>query len=130
MAALIPKAEYTPHFLCDLCRTRRRWSVKDRNVKRTRLFCEEHVPPVDTPRMTRYQYFGALRQRKHNDPQRGDTIKTSVGGKSVYGTHEGSSQDYGCVRIKWHCGKVEKNFPCHLVSKITPLEALALVMCD
>ena len=112
------------------------WEVHHKNVC-TSNYCEQHVPPLGTPRAGGYAYRGLLRDYDESeDPKVGDAVQATIGGAKSYGEVSGfttsrfrdrKTDDYAIVgiRVKWR-GWKELSLPVFLVKHADPLIALAL----
>jgi hypothetical protein len=107
------------------CRETVEWSAYNRKTKKRYYFCEEHVPPLGTPRISKYDYFGAIRHCQEEDFEEGDRVQILVGGKVSRGTIKCYDHERAGWTIEWDAWLTESGFPSHKLGEINPLEQLA-----
>lgn len=112
----------------DNCDSERYWVIKIKKCGH-RPFCERHVPPVDTPGVSRYAYYGPSKTQNPNDWFcGGERIYTNIGGKRVFGKiinvnyyNNNCNVLWDGVKRRWY------HIPIHFLHKLTALDELALV---
>ncbi len=117
------------------CRDSPVWQVHHKNVG-TSWYCEQHVPPLGTPRQGGYRHRGTIRDYDESkDPKPGDVVSATIGGVKSYGVVVGfttsrfrdrRTDEYTIegIRVKWR-GWKELSLPVHYVKHADPLMALA-----
>lgn len=122
-----PDYAYRPRISCSIdgCRKTVEWSAYNRKTKGRYYFCKEHVPPLGTPRITKYSYFGAIRHGQEEDFEEGERVQILIGGKVSRGTIKCYDRKGEGWTIEWDTWLTETGFPSHHLSKINPLEQLA-----
>jgi hypothetical protein len=101
------------------------WIVYDRNSRADRRFCHAHVPPLGTPRITRYRYFGAIRHEQEKDFEPGERVTINLGGKVSRGTILEYDGEHDGWTVDWDGWMIDTGFPSHWLNKLSPLQQLA-----
>lgn len=124
------------------CRKEHCWRVYNRRLSADVDYCDDHVPPLKTPRMSRYRYDGAMKfYSPVVDPVLGDYVVTNLGGRRTYGVVIGFQTARGDwltvdptkkqwplitgINVRWQ-GWKEESLPTHCLRKISALGALAM----